>query len=132
MKQEIIEKWKITRKLEGNPNWKGDTVKVHPLHSWINDNFVKTNICEHCSKYKKTEWSNKFHTYSRLREEWQEICRGCHLKYDFKMGFRTNKTIKLNGKWSRKYDACINCGEKEKPHRMNGLCRYCVFKKHGM
>lgn len=31
----------------------------------------------------------------------------------------------LNGRWSRKYDACVQCGRSEHKHRANGLCQGC-------
>lgn len=78
------------RKMADNPNWKGDEVKKHPLHSWIRDNFKSNGICDFCKKEKKTEWSNKDHNYSRNREDWQELCRKCHMQYDYDvLGLRT-------------------------------------------
>lgn len=86
------------RKTTGNPAWKGDKVSKESLHCWIRDNFLRTNICEHCFKECKTDWSNKDHRYtSREREFWQELCRSCHQIYDFKFLGRTrskkNKTL---------------------------------------
>ncbi len=48
MRKEITDTWKITRKVEGNPAWKGDKATVSSIHCWIRDNFIKTEICEFC------------------------------------------------------------------------------------
>ncbi len=72
------------RKTSKNPNWKGNKVKKHALHSWIKDNFTKNNVCEICHQEKRTEWSNKDHKYSRNKLDWQELCRKCHMQYDYK------------------------------------------------
>lgn len=76
------------RKNEGNPLWKGDKASVKGIHCWIRDNFAKTGVCESCKEYKRTDWSNKDHKYKRERNEWQELCRSCHQKYDYSHGLR--------------------------------------------
>ena len=44
-----------------------------------------------------------------------------------------NPKPKAKGKrWSRKYDACIKCGQSDAPHASKGLCTRCYQKKlHG-
>lgn len=84
------------RKLTGNPAWKGDRASVSSKHDWARNNFKKTGVCEMCGQEKKTDWSNKKHDYQRDRDGWQELCRGCHQKYDYGNGLRThwrNKTV---------------------------------------
>ena len=71
-----------------NPNWKGDEVISSSMHCWVRDNFKKNGVCEHCGKIGRTDWSNLTHKYRKIREEWQELCRGCHQRYDYKMGYR--------------------------------------------
>jgi len=70
--------------------WKGDNLTKESLHSWVRNHFVRMNICEHCKIKTKTDWSNKDHKYnSRRRDTWQEICRSCHFKWDYKYLDRT-------------------------------------------
>ena len=73
-----------------NGQWKGSKVGLSCLHKWVNRNFGRPRICEFCkSETKKLyDWSNKKHTYKRIREDWQRLCRSCHFKYDYMMGFR--------------------------------------------
>jgi len=69
-----------------NGQWKGAKVKRHSLHAWINYNFIKPESCEFCGTKSASlfDWSNKDHKYTRDREDWQYLCRSCHMKYDFK------------------------------------------------
>jgi len=52
------------------------------VHLWMRDNFTKTGICEFCNSPAKTEWSNKSGEYRKERDDWQELCRKCHKRYD--------------------------------------------------
>lgn len=76
------------RKTIGNPNWKGDKATISSIHCWIRDNFLKKYVCEFCKKECKTDWSNKDHLYKRIRSDWQELCRKCHMQYDTKKGIK--------------------------------------------
>ncbi len=87
------------RKKEGNPGWKGDKATFSSIHCWVRENFIKTNECEICGKIKKLDWSNKNHTYKRIREDWQCVCRSCHQIYDYKYN---NRTRSKNGLVSKK------------------------------
>jgi hypothetical protein len=79
---------------KNNPAWKGNDATVTSKHCWVRDNFKKKDLCEHCGKYGKTDWSNKYHTYLRKREDWQELCRSCHQIYDYANGLRIRENIK--------------------------------------
>jgi hypothetical protein len=77
---------------EKNPAWKGNNVSRLSIHTWVRKHFSKTGICEICKLENKTEWSNKDHKYnSRDRSSWQELCRSCHLRYDFTNLKRTKR-----------------------------------------
>lgn len=92
---EFVEK----RRLTGNPAWKGNSASIVAIHSWVRNNLIKNNKCETCEKIGRTDWSNKDHKYSRERIYWQELCRSCHFKYDYKMGLRkSSKGCKANRK----------------------------------
>lgn len=54
-----------------------NTIHQHNLRWW-----TKNSICEHCKEEKRTEWSNKSGLYNTEREDWQELCKKCHVKYD--------------------------------------------------
>jgi hypothetical protein len=117
---------------EGNPSWKGGGVDKHSLHSWINDNFERPSSCEICKIQvevgKKFDWSNKDHKYSRLRADWQYVCRKCHIRFD--AIYNPRSYDKLNGRWSLKYDQCVNCGLTKQKYKSQGLCRGCYYRKY--
>jgi NUMOD3 motif len=69
---------------ELNPRWKGDGVGFHALHRWLNRNFPKAGVCEECGHEGKTEHAFKRHPepYTREPDDYRELCRSCHLKFD--------------------------------------------------
>lgn len=100
---------KEKRRLNGNPNWKGEQTKYRSKHTWIIRNFGKADECEECHKIKKSyDWSNIDHKYKRGRKNWRKLCRSCHQKYDYKMGLRTKPyAIKKSQENKRKTDRHI-------------------------
>ena len=71
---------------EMHPNWKGDAAKVSAKHNWMVRKYGKPKYCEICKRTdkKQYDWSNKYHTYKRNREDWQRLCCSCHRDYDIK------------------------------------------------
>ncbi len=78
------------RKAEDCPTWKGEEVGYNGLHAWCNNNFERTGYCEHCliteQEYvekggRKLDLSNNG-IYNRIRENWEFLCRSCHIKKD--------------------------------------------------
>jgi len=60
------------------------------VHYWIKQKLGQPNYCEHCKKSDKItyEWANKEHTYKKIIKDWMRLCRGCHMKYDYKFNNR--------------------------------------------
>lgn len=77
-----------------NPNWKGDKVKYHGLHTWINNNFIRPAHCEICKKpdtgKRRFEWASKTHNYTRDIKDWIYLCTSCHIKYDLEHNNKTD------------------------------------------
>lgn len=67
---------------EKHPQWKGDDVGYHALHSWISRTWEKSTRCDFCGLVKKLDWANKYGIYNRERENWLNLCRKCHINYD--------------------------------------------------
>ena len=63
-------------------NWKGENISYRQLHSWVKKVKTKIGMCEHCHRYKNTDWANKSREYKRELNDWIELCRYCHIKYD--------------------------------------------------
>ena len=56
------------------------------IHKWIRDNYGKASKCEHCNttSAKRYDWGLiENYEYSRDRSVFMELCRSCHVKYDF-------------------------------------------------
>lgn len=69
--------------------WKGSNVGKDALHFWVIRHKSDPNYCEHCgSTTDKLEWSNISQEYKRDLDDWQRLCRSCHLKYDNRAGVR--------------------------------------------
>jgi len=73
-----------------SPSWKKDDLTYTGVHARIRREFGEAIICEHCgtTTAKRYDWANKDHKYSLDKKDWMQLCRGCHQKYDYKMGFR--------------------------------------------
>jgi len=71
---------------EKNAKWKGDKANPCAKHAWLRRKFGSPSVCEHCGtkSAKRYEWSCKKHIYTRDREDYQRLCKSCHLKYDIK------------------------------------------------
>ncbi len=69
-------------------SWNPNADKL-TIHGWIRYHYKKKYICTVCGKIGKTHWSSNTHEYTRDINEYQERCCSCHMKYDFKMGFRS-------------------------------------------
>ncbi len=75
----------IKYKGKDSGNWKGDNVGYYGLHMWIKSNFGIPTKCENCGAEKSVQWSNKDHKYTRMREDWEQLCSSCHQKYDHRI-----------------------------------------------
>jgi hypothetical protein len=63
-------------------NFKGDDVGYYALHTWLRRNFGKPTVCECCGANKNLCWASKNWNYSRVREDWWMLCKGCNSRYD--------------------------------------------------
>ena len=81
-----------------NPSWKGDAANSTTIHEWLRENFPKTGACEECDAEGPTDWAFLRHPapHTRGREDYRELCRTCHLRYDEEAGVRPRDA---NGRW---------------------------------
>lgn len=63
-------------------NYKGDEVGYYALHSWVSRHKGKATICEYCTSTNTVQWANKSWEYKRDLDDWLELCKKCHIKYD--------------------------------------------------
>ena len=62
-------------------SWKGDNVGYAALHDWVKKLFPKTKFCNACKIVPPFDLANKG-TYSRNIENWEWLCRRCHMLKD--------------------------------------------------
>jgi len=65
---------------EKNPNWKGDEAGYNALHDWVRRHKPKPELCEICKKKEPYDLANISDEYKRDINDYQWICRACHLK----------------------------------------------------
>jgi hypothetical protein len=77
---------------EKNGMWVGDKVSYTALHTWVRKYKPTTNgICEGCKTFNKLlDLANKG-IYDRNFENWEWLCRRCHMTKDGRM-----KNLKQN------------------------------------
>lgn len=79
-------------------NWKGDDASYFAIHIWINKEWGKAKKCENTEcvyprknaarswvrSPKRFEWALKRdRSYTRNREDYYQLCKSCHAKYDY-------------------------------------------------
>jgi len=65
------------------PWWRGDDASYRAKHTYLSKHYPKSGICEECGETKPTDYALiKGRQYSRDREDYRELCRGCHVIYD--------------------------------------------------
>ena len=80
--------------------WLGDKISIRGVHTWIERQKGKPQVCEHCGATRKEKWlhwSNIDHKYRRNLDDYISLCVPCHIKYDVKYNnrkFRRKNKIK--------------------------------------
>ncbi len=74
----------ISKAVMGKKNhmWKGDKVKMGALHAWVRRNKPIVELCEQCNKRKSFDIANISGKYLRDINDFEWICRKCHMKGD--------------------------------------------------
>lgn len=75
---------------EHHGNWKGEDATYGAHHHWIKRWGTRTGSCRHCGLTPPprrdgrvgTDWANVSGQYLRSLDDWLELCRPCHKKYD--------------------------------------------------
>ena len=74
---------------EKNPMWKGDKVSKVALHTWIKNRKPKPKKCEICKKNKPHDLVNISKEYRRDPDDYEWICRRCHMVKDGRINRRS-------------------------------------------
>ena len=71
---------------EKNGMWKGDNVKEKALHLWIRRRLPQPLYCERCNIINNNlDLANISGLYVRRLDDWEYICRRCHMMSDGRM-----------------------------------------------
>lgn len=67
-----------------NSRWKGENVSYSGLHYWVRREKGKAQFCEIADEtcMGRFEWSNISNKYYRNLEDWQQLCKSHHRRYD--------------------------------------------------
>lgn len=79
---------------ETNSNWKGKGVKYTGIHEFVRRHLAKPELCEKCNEVPPYDLANISGQYSRDLNDWQWLCRKCHMKDDG----RLEKFYKMSSK----------------------------------
>jgi len=93
-------KGKSTPKGENANHWRGDSVGYWGIHTWLQQHYGWADKCEEkdcpgkSTKFKWDKLKNK--PYQRRRDNFIQLCKQCHNKYDdvLRRGWITRKLAK--------------------------------------
>ncbi len=89
-----------------NGMWKGNKVGYQGLHNWIRRYKPKPKLCEVCKKEKPYEIANISGKYKRDVNDFEWLCRKCHMIKDGRM-INLNKLNKDRKKLAEDNNAII-------------------------
>jgi hypothetical protein len=66
------------------PNFPGTKAEHTRLHRWVAKTFPTPAECDHCKVQdaKQYDWASVEDRYTKDREDWEYLCRSCHIKSD--------------------------------------------------
>jgi hypothetical protein len=123
MKERIIKNKKLSEALKGRKlseehkrkikeaqhhsekayNWAGDNPTIKTLHQYLRRYIPMPELCPECNKVPPRDLANITGIYNREFSNWKWMCKGCHQRYDVKVGFRTSKYLFKKGQapWNK-------------------------------
>lgn len=109
-----LHRQRVSQSLMGNHRrWLGDGASYYAKHMWILKYWGKADHCDHChtTNASRYEWANKYHSESRNREDYIQLCPSCHRIFDQQNKCRkshpyTPETTYIN---SRGHRRCLIC-----------------------
>ena len=89
-----------------NGMWAGENVKYGAIHDWIKRRKPKPKKCPICKERKPYDLANISGEYKRDINDFEWLCRSCHMTFDHKKGIRKGNCIrKIEGD----YLSCFKC-----------------------
>lgn len=103
-----------------NPAWRGEDVSIKNLHKWVERHLGRPDRCDKCGKVGKVDLANKSNEYKRDLDDWDWLCRKCHMESDGRMAkflVHSNMHNRIPEK------PCLQCGKHFKPWNSKSI--YC-------
>lgn len=95
--EEAKKKIALSHLCHKNGMWKGDKVGLIALHEWIRRRLPQPDYCERCNKkIKKLDLTNISQKYKRRLDDWEYLCRSCHMNVDGRL-LKLHEGNKKNG-----------------------------------
>ena len=66
---------------------KNKELGYHGLHDWVYKKLGRPLSCEQCGSIVGLEWANKSFKYLENISDWISLCRFCHKKRDYELGW---------------------------------------------
>jgi uncharacterized protein (DUF1330 family) len=82
---EAIQKIRLTKLADKNPNWKGDDAGYSTIQEWVGRNLPKPTACQICGRSPPHDAENISGKYLRDLSDWRWLCRRCHMLSDGRM-----------------------------------------------
>lgn len=101
-----------------NGMWKADKVGMAALHEWVRKRLPKPERCDMCQIAKPIDLANKG-IYDRELQNWEWLCRVCHMKSDGRMA----ALVKFNNARKIPDIKCMYCDKTFSPG--NSTKKYC-------
>jgi len=101
-----------SRQGENNPSWKGDKVGIVQVHTWVSDKKGRPDRCEKCQKVGKVDLANISQEYKRDLDDWEWLCRKCHMESDGRLELFLSHSNKYNKVPDQK---CLFCDKEFTP-----------------
>lgn len=81
---------------ELNNGFKGSEAGLGAIHAWVKRRLSKPDICADCKQPKPLDLANISQTYKRELDDWEWLCRKCHMNKDWAR-IRKNKKTAIEG-----------------------------------
>ena len=81
---------------EKHPQWKGDDVCYTALHAWVKRHKPKPELCEKCKENPPHDLCNISGEYKRDLNDFEWLCRKCHMESDGRLDKLKERIIKQN------------------------------------
>lgn len=95
---DVREKLREAKLENKNPMWKGDNVGYNQLHNWIRTRKPKPALCGNCGIKKPYDLANISGNYKRDVNDFEWICRSCHMKKESKLKNLKNQKVRNDEK----------------------------------